>query len=217
VQAGTQATALARGRGFVLALEGIDGSGKSTLATRLHQRLEQHGIPAWLTREPTGTWQGEAVRRAIRERGDPFVDAFLFLADHAAHAAEARQRVARGEVVVSDRWGDSCLAYQAASLEQRLAPRSALEWLLAAQGPVTLRPEVVLLLDIPPEQAMARIRGRAELVKYEEAAFLAKVRRNYLDLAKRFPGYVVLDATQPGEALLGQAWAALQQRGLVPP
>ena len=212
-QAGS-ASAAASPRGLLVALEGIDGSGKSSLAERLVERCEARGLPAVLTREPTDTWLGEAVRRSIREGGDPFVDAFLFLADHAAHVRQCSAWLAEGKVVVSDRWGDSCLAYQAAALEPHLAARGtqALDWLLAAQGPITRRPDVVLLLDLAPELALQRIATRPELVKFEEREFLAKVRRNYLDLAKRLPGYEVLDATQGSDALFEQAWRALARR-----
>lgn len=206
----------AQGPGALIALEGIDGSGKSTLAPRLHERLRARGRDAVLTREPTDSWRGDAVRRSIREPSDPFVDAFLFLADHAAHVAQVKAWLEEGKVVVSDRYGDSCLAYQAAALEQRLAPRNiaALDWLLAAQAPVTRRPDLVLLCDLTPEAALRRIQARPELVKFEQRDFLAHVRRNYLDLAKRMPHYEVLDASGSADALFDQAWGALTRRGL---
>lgn len=214
-QAQPAAAALPR-RGALVALEGIDGSGKSSLAEHLRARLAASGVDAILTREPTDTWLGQAVRRSIREHGDPFQDAFLFLADHAAHVHQVRVWLAEGKVVLSDRYGDSCLAYQAAALEPRLAPLgiNALEWLEAAQRPVTRRPEVVLLLDLSPEAALARIQSRPELIKFEQREFLAKVRRNYLDLAKRLPGFEVLDASQGSRALEEQAWREVQRGAL---
>lgn len=219
-QVQTQAQAEPRHRqGALVALEGIDGSGKSSLAAQLHKLLQEKGIAAVLTREPTGSWLGQAVKRAIREASDPFVEAFLFLADHAEHVREVQAWLAQGSLVVSDRYGDSCLAYQAAALEPLMAQRgrSALEWLTATQAPVTRAPDVCLLLDLPSEEALARIRGRAEVIKYEEPDFLAKVRRNYLDLAKRTPTYEVLDASQPLDKLRAQAWQALVRRGVAPP
>lgn len=212
-QAQAGAAALPR-RGGLVALEGIDGSGKSSLARHLGQRLEAAGVPTVLTREPTDSWVGQAVRRSIREHGDPFQDAFLFLADHAAHVAEVKGWLAEGRTVLTDRWADSCLAYQSAALEPRLGP-GALAWLEEAQRPVTLRPDAVLLLDLAPEQALARIQQRPELVKFEQREFLAQVRRNYLDLAKR-RGYDVLDATRPAPELLDHAWRALQRQGIAP-
>jgi dTMP kinase len=116
-----------------------------------------------------------------------------------------------GHWVLSDRWGDSCLAYQGASLRGVLP--DPLAWLEQAQAPVAVRPDAVLLLDLAPEQALARLQGRAAREKFERTAFLAEVRRNYLDLAKR-RGFLVLDAAQPAERLLSEALAALRARGI---
>jgi len=208
----------ARSPGALVTLEGIDGSGKSTLARQLHARLVDRGVDAVLTSEPTSTWLGEAVRRGIREAPDPFVDAFLFLADHADHVVRIRAWIDQGQVVVSDRYGESCLAYQAASLQPRLAASGtdALAWLRGAQAPFHRAPDVCLLLDLPAEEALRRIAGRAEHEKFEQAAFLERVRGNYLALAKHEPWFEVLDATRSPAESLERAWQALVRRGIAP-
>lgn len=204
-------------RGWLATLEGIDGSGKSSLAGALHAALRQRGLDAELAREPTDSELGQAVKRSLRSEADPFAEAFLFLADHAAESARVRGLVQRGKVVVSDRWGESCLAYQGAALEPLLAPRGirALDWLAAAQAPVHLAPDCCILLDLPPEEALRRIAGRDELVKYERLAVLEQVRRNYLALAERHKYIEVLDARQAPDALLREALARLRARGLL--
>jgi dTMP kinase len=217
-QTQSQALAVAGAAGWLVTLEGIDGSGKSSLARALHADLRARGIDAVLTREPTGTWLGEAVKRSLREDGDALAEAFLFLADHAAHAAQVRDWLAQGQVVVSDRWGESCLAYQAASLEPVLRPLGLdpLPWLEAAQAPVQLTPACCLLLDVVPERALARIEGREDRVKFEQPGFLERVRAHYLALAKRHAWIQVLDAEFPPDALLARAVAALRERKLLP-
>lgn len=206
-------------RGSLVALEGIDGSGKSTLARHLHARLAERGVDAVLTREPTDSWLGQTVKRAIRESNDPFVEAFLFLADHADHVRQVEQWLAMGKVVVSDRYGDSCIAYQAAALEPMLRQRGvhAFDWLMATQAPVDRPPEVCLLLDLEPPRALGRIAGRPEFIKFEEAEFLTRVRSNYLRLARGRGYFEVLDAGQSPDKLLEQAWAALVRRRVAPP
>jgi dTMP kinase len=206
------------GRGALVTLEGVDGSGKSSLAAELAKTLEARGLAVMLTREPTSSWLGQAVKRAIREGTDPFVEAFLFLADHADHVRQVSQWVAQGKVVVSDRYGDSCLAYQAATLEPLLQSRGlhALDWLASTQAPINLTPDLCLLIDLEPRVALARIAGREELIKFEEAELLAKVRSNYLRLSRRFPYYEVLDGTMAPDKLLASAMDALQRRRVVP-
>jgi dTMP kinase len=199
--------------GRLITLEGIDGSGKSTLLAPLAAALRGAGHDVRVTREPTDSPTGQALRQSLRaDEHDALAEAFLFLADHAAHARDVRRWLARGQWVVSDRWGDSCLAYQGASLEGVV--RDPLAWLERAQEPIALRPDCVLLLDLAPERAVERLAGRAEREKFERAAFLARVRRNYLDLAKR-RGFEVLDAALPPDALRDEAMAALRRRGVL--
>ncbi|PSP49375.1 hypothetical protein BRC67_11160 [Halobacteriales archaeon QH_3_68_24] len=93
---------------MLVTLEGLDGSGKSSAAARLQ---ESDAVPedAVFTREPTGSWYGDAVRRSIESpEADSLAELFLYTADHAAHLAETvRPALAEDRVVVSDRYSDS--------------------------------------------------------------------------------------------------------------
>lgn len=194
-------------RGRLVTVEGIDGSGKSTFARALALAMAQRlGRRVELTAEPTKTWLGETVRRALASDEPPLVDALLFMADHAAHVPRVRHTLARGVDVVSDRWSDSTFAYQGAALAGEV-PR-AMAWLRAAERPIDLTPDVTFLLDIPVQQALERMRHRPHREKFEHAAFLRKVRKNYLTLARQ-RRFIVLDARRPLDASVDDAIAHL--------
>lgn len=183
-------------RGLLITVEGIDGSGKSTFARALAAALEQAGRKVDLTAEPTRTWLGESVRRALRSDEPAVVDALLFMADHAAHVPRVASTLARGVTVVSDRWSDSTFAYQGAALAGEI--QRPMAWLRAAERPFDLRPDLTFLLDLPVPDALARVAGRGTArEKFEAAPFLEKVRRNYRALARSERRFVVLDARKP--------------------
>lgn len=185
-------------RGLLVTVEGIDGSGKSTFARELAATLVRAGRSVELTAEPTKTWLGESVRRALKGDEPAVVDALLFMADHAAHVPRVKATLAKGVTVVSDRWSDSTFAYQAAALAGEM-PRP-LAWLRAAEKPFDLRPDVTFLLDIPVPEALARVAGRGGArEKFEAGPFLEKVRRNYRALARAEKRFVVVDARRPVE------------------
>lgn len=192
-------------RGVLVAFEGIDGSGKTTAARRVHAALEADGLPVHLTREPTDTPLGRRVREAIRAAGEvhPVAQALLFMADHRAHVADVRSRLAEGVHVLSDRWNDSCYAYQWATLEMMDDPGlvdDPLAWLERGMGgpDEDLRPDLVVLLDVDPETAISRLDGRGdgpEDAGFERLELLERVRENYHALAERFGGYAVVDGS----------------------
>lgn len=191
-----------RSRPLFVTLEGIDGSGKSTLLRRLAAKLRARGVRVKTTREETGTWLGAAVRRSIRERADPLATAFLFLADRAQHTAEIEAWLASRsvDVVLCDRYADSTIAYQAATLGPGV-PR-AVDRLGELHDDWALRPDVTFLLDLSPRDAMLRIRGRRTRIAYEKLAVLTKVRANYRRIARRERDRVlVLAATRPSAEL----------------
>jgi len=200
-------------RGLLVACEGIDGSGKSTVSRRLVEALAAQGVPARWTCEPTETWLGESVRRALKDdEASPFTDALLFMADHATHVRRVEAWLAAGQVVVSDRWSESTFAYQGAALARE--GFDALAWLRAAEAPFDRRPDVVLLFDLPVDAALARLAGRSrDAEKFERREFLERVRANYAHLAAEDPSrYVVLDAARDAEAVAREALAAVLAR-----
>lgn len=198
-------------RGFLVTCEGIDGSGKSTACQGLFDALRERGLGARHHLEPTKTWLGEAVRRGFGEQIDPWSEALLFMADHATHVAQVKKELAEGALVVSDRWSDSTFAYQGAALEE--PGFDALDWLRAAERPFDLAPDLTLLFDLDPQEALRRVGLRGMTEKFERLDFLERVRRNYLRLAKEEPvRFVVLDAAQPPEAVLAEALRVVLDR-----
>lgn len=188
-------------RGLFLTLEGGDGSGKSTQATLLEQWLAGRGRTVVRTREPGGTPVGVEIREIVlHHRGDiaPRAEALLYAADRAHHVATVvRPAIARGDVVVQDRYLDSSVAYQGAGrVLDATEVRSLSEW--ATEG---LMPDLTVLLDLPWEVARRRLDGartRYDRLEAEAGEFHARVREAYLALAEAEPDrFVVVDATQP--------------------
>lgn len=195
-------------QGFVT-FEGIDGSGKTTVSHLVAERLSSRGERIYATEEPTRLWTGEAVRRAYKDDVGPIAEAFLFLADRAAHQEEIRRHLKGGELVLSDRYADSTYAYQGARLSGVV--KDPVAFLQRMTRPWLLLPDMTFLLRISPEIALRRISGRPEHVRFEELAFLRRVARNYDGLSKS-RRFVALDARQAPEALADHAIEAIERR-----
>ena len=195
--------------GLFATLEGIDGSGKTTVAGKVADALESAGISVARTTEPTHTWRGEAVKWAIERDVDPISETFLFLADREAHGREIRAWLAAGTLVLSDRYADSTYAYQGARMAAKRP--DAVAWLHEISGPYVVTPHVTYFLAVPPEIALARIRGRSKRVRFEEASFLAAVDGNYRELA-RDPRFVTVDGTRDVEAVAAEITTDLRRR-----
>lgn len=176
--------------GLLIAFEGIDGSGKSTQARRLAEHLRAQGREVLLTREPTdGPW-GRKIREArFKERLSPEDELHAFIEDRKQHVKEElAPALARGAVVIIDRYYYSTAAYQGA---RGLEPQQ----LLAQNRAFAPRPDVVVLVDVTPEQALARISSRGEGQDlFETKAALTAVRDIFLQLAKE-PHFVVVDGS----------------------
>ena len=187
-------------RGLFVAFEGGEGAGKSTQVRLLCGWLTAQGRAARATFEPGGTPAGAAVRAIVLDRAhtglSPRAEALLYAADRAQHAhAVLHPALAAGEVVVTDRYVDSSLAYQGAGRTVGLDDVAAISrW--ATQG---LRPDLTVLLDLPPETGLARARGRAvaDRLESESLEFHERVRDTFRTLAAAEPArYLVLDATR---------------------
>lgn len=198
--------------GLFLTFEGPEGAGKSTQLARLTARLAQRGVPCTVTREPGGTPLGTRVREVLLDPAlsiDPLPEFLLYSASRAQLVANViRPALARGEVVVCDRYTDSTLAYQGAG---RALPEHLLRQITqAATG--GLNPQLTVLLDLDPAVGLARAarRGQPDRLEQADLAFHARVRAGFLALAEAEPArFLVLDATQPQEALAGTIWAAV--------
>jgi dTMP kinase len=182
-------------------LEGGDGSGKSTQASLLEGWLAARGRTVVRTREPGGTAAGVEIREIVlHHRGDiaPRAEALLYAADRAHHVATVvRPALARGDVVIQDRYLDSSVAYQGAGRVLGATEIRDLS-LWAAEG---LLPDLTVLLDIDETIARTRLdsaRTRYDRLEAERGEFHARVRAGYLELARVEPDrFLVLDGTAP--------------------
>lgn len=195
--------------GLFITLEGPEGAGKSTNRDYLAERLRAHGVDCVLTREPGGTPLAERVRELLLAPSDETMAAdtelLLVFAARAQHLAQViRPALARGAVVLCDRFTDATYAYQGGGRGLDRARIAQLETFVQAD----LRPDLTLVFDLPVEIGLSRAaaRGRLDRFEQEAATFFEAVRRTYLQRAAAEPGrYRILDAAQP----LDQVQAAL--------
>lgn len=184
-----------------IAFEGGDGAGKTTQIELLHEHLVALGHDVVLTREPGGTALGASIREVLLH-GDhvaPRAEALLFAADRAHHIATVvRPALARGAMVLQDRYLDSSVAYQGAGRELDPVEIKQLS-LWATEG---LLPDLTVLLDVTPDVGRAR-RGQVhDRLESEHDDFHARVREHYLQLAADDPGrYLVVDAGLPADEI----------------
>jgi dTMP kinase len=187
------------GDGLFLVFEGGEGAGKSTQARALGDWLTARGFEVVRTREPGATPLGSRIRSLLLDHSDDApsarAEALLYAADRAHHVATViRPALARGAVVLCDRYVDSSLAYQGAGRE--LAPEDV-EW-LSRWATAGLVPDLVFLLDVDPTIGLTRVenRGEADRLEAESIEFHSRVRRAFLDRAATDPRrYLVLDAS----------------------
>lgn len=195
--------------GFVV-MEGIDGCGKSTVARRVAQRIGKRAV---FTREPTDSWLGKAVREGKGSEISPYTDALLFMADRAEHTERIASWLAEGKLVVCDRYYHSTVAYQAASLKG-VFEGDPFKWLLEANLKISIHPDLTVLLVIPPELSLERIKGRSSYSRFEKLEFLRQVHRNYLRLARSDKSIVKLDATRELDSVVRDVLGILKERKL---
>lgn len=194
------------GRGLFIAVEGGDGAGKSTQARRLGDWLEGQGYAVLHTREPGGTELGRTLRELVLHGEDGSVseraEALIFAADRAHHVATVvRPALERGEVVITDRYLDSSVAYQGAA--RALGHDEVRE--LSMWATERLVPDLTVLLDVSAQQGRVR-RGKVhDRLEREADDFHDRVRQGFLDLAAREPGrYLVLDGHGDADRLAEQ-------------
>jgi dTMP kinase len=191
-------------RGVFVVFEGGEGSGKSTQVAALAEALRAEGRDVVVTREPGATDVGRRIRSMVLDGDDdlsPRAEALLYAADRADHVASVvRPGLARGAVVISDRYVDSSLAYQGAG---RTLPVEEVSW-LSSWATGGLKPDLVVLLDVEPTVGLSRAaaRGAHDRLETESLAFHERVRYAFLDLAAGDPRrYLVLDGTRPADEI----------------
>lgn len=198
-----------------ITFEGIEGSGKTTLLRRLAQQL---GDRAVLTREPGGTATGRAIRSLLLDPAShgltPMAELLLYFADRAQNVAEVmRPALAEGRVVLCDRHVESSLAYQGHGRGLSLPAIRQLAS-LATGG---LRPDLIVLVDVPVAVGLARVRqrGSQDRLECEDVAFHERVRQGFLDLREEEPSrWLLLDGTLPEDAVFHDLVRVLRERGL---
>lgn len=187
--------------GLFITLEGPEGAGKSTNRDYLAERLRERGIDVLLTREPGGTPLAERIRELLlAPSGEPMAaDAELLLvfAARAQHLQQViRPALARGAVVLCDRFTDATYAYQGGGRGLPVERIALLENFVQGE----LRPDLTLIFDLPVEVGLARAAARGRLDRFEQEGrgFFEAVRQAYLQRAEQAPQrYRVLDAGQP--------------------
>jgi dTMP kinase len=201
-----------RSGGVFVAFEGGEGSGKSTQIGLLATALRDAGRAVVLTQEPGGTNVGTQIRHLLLHADEPLTpraEALLFAADRALHVDTViRPALEAGDVVLTDRFVDSSLAYQGAGRELTVDDvRRVSRW--ATDG---LTPDLTVLLDIPAAQGLERARGRnvADKLERESLAFHERVRESFRHLAESAPRrYLVVDATLPPDQIAAQVVLAV--------
>jgi len=211
------------GPGFFLTVEGIDGAGKSTQARMLAERLRELGREVVETREPGGAAGAEEIRRLLvegdPERWSPETETLLFTAARRDHVERViRPALARGAVLVCDRYVDSTRAYQGAGALERRRLVDRLHRLA-----IGLDPDLTLIFDIDPALALERARSRAsdrreDRFERKGIVFQARLREEFLAIASAESARCALiDAARPPEAVARQVWTAVAPRlGITP-
>jgi len=181
-------------KGTFIAFEGGEGTGKSTQSKMLKKWLEDRGEVVVLSREPGGTDLGQGLRKILlgHETGEisPRAEALLYAADRAHHVFSViRPALANGEVVISDRYFDSSIAYQGAG--RVLSPGEVAR--ISRWATESLFPTLTIVMDLPAEVGIGRLKNRDRL-EAEPVAFHERVRQEFLQIARLDPErYLVVD------------------------
>ncbi len=203
-------------RGRLITLEGGEGAGKSTQTATVVDWLQGRGRRVLRTREPGGSPLAEAIRALVLGQWDegvtPQTELLLMFAARAAHvAATIEPALARGEDVVCDRFIDASWAYQGAGRGLDDGVLGTLETLVLGR----LRPDLVLLFDLPPDIGLARAhrRGKGNRFEAEDLAFMTRVRQGYRARADADEDrYALIDAAAAPDQVRDAVRRVLEQR-----
>jgi len=188
--------------GVFVCFEGGEGAGKSTQARALAATLTERGYRPLLTFEPGDSAVGKEIRRIVLDPATGELshrtEVLLYAADKAEHVdTVVLPALARGEVVITDRYVDSTLAYQGAGRALAVAEVER----VARWATHDLRPHLTVVLDLEPEHGLGRFDGR-DRIEGESPDFHTRVREGFLALAAADPAhYLVLDAHRPADEL----------------
>jgi dTMP kinase len=204
--------------GLFISFEGIDGAGKSTHIDGLAQAFRAQGRVVTTTREPGGTPLAEKLRALVlNDPMDAMTEALLVFAARRDHLQQCIEpALARGEVVLCDRFTDATFAYQGSGRGFDLATLSWLEQLVQAQpGSGVRQPDLTVWFDLDPEVAAARLQDARAPDKFESESlgFFRRVREGYVQRASADPHrFARIAAEQSRDAVWGQVLAVFQGR-----
>ena len=205
-----------------ISVEGIDGAGKSSHIDAMAAALRGSGHIVCVTREPGGTPLAEQLRALVLHTPmDALTESLLIFAARRDHIAQViRPALARGEVVLCDRFTDATFAYQGGGHGFDLDVLGTLEnWVQMEQGGGLLQPALTLWFDLPAQVAAQRLSGARVPDKFEAQpqAFFEKVIAGYARRAALEPQrFARIHADQPPDAVRAEVLAALRTRGLLP-
>lgn len=207
--------------GLFITLEGGEGAGKSTQIRRLAARLEALGRSVVLTREPGGSPYAERIREAILAgKGKPYgplAEALMFSAARLDHLTQTiRPALARGDIVLCDRFADSTRAYQGAQGAVDDAELAALERVVVGET----RPDLTLILDLPAETGLARADARrggpgqkADRFESENLNFHKRLRKAFIAIAEAEPGRCrIIRADRDAEEIEFAIWNCVKEK-----
>lgn len=205
-------------RGKFITFEGCEGCGKSTQVRLLSQKLEELGVDFILTREPGGSEIAEQIRKIILNPENTAMtdecEALLYAAARVQHLMEiVEPALAKGKLVICDRYVDSSLAYQGYA-------RGLGEEYVSAINAFALKeycPDLTLFLNISPKEAFARKHGADEDDRMEllGMAFHQKVYEGYLELAKKYPRIYSVDCSGTKYQTAENILAVLKEKGIL--
>ncbi len=209
--------------GLFISFEGIDGAGKSTHIARLADTFRAQGRVVTLTREPGGTPLAEKLRVMVLEDAmDPLCEALLMFAARRDHLLQVIEpALARGEVVLCDRFTDATVAYQGFGRGFDLDVLRQLEtWVQALPQGGLRQPELTLWFDLPPETAAARLATARAPDRFESqpVAFFSRVGAGYAHRLQAQPErFARIASDQPVDAVWRAVRAVFETRGWLAP
>jgi dTMP kinase len=193
-----------------IVLEGLDGAGTTTQAEELSRRLSALGRPYWVTWEPSDGHVGAMIRSVLSHKAPalPRTIALLFSADRNEHLEAAggiRERTARGELVISDRYLFSSLAYQSIDCGMEYVRELNKEFPL---------PQCLFFVDTPVEICQRRLAQRSSRELFDNVSFQSRVREAYLAVIEGYKGsgmrICILDGSRSARRIGDEIWKVLE-------
>jgi dTMP kinase len=200
-------------KGLLIAVEGIDGSGKSTLIKNLSKLLEKDGYAVLQTREPGGSWIGKHIRPLLQNQPKPITpiaEYLLFAADRAQHMEDVIEpALGEGKIVISDRMGDSSIAYQ--GYGRNLGPEIIIQ--INTWAMQSIQPDITIYIDIDLDTTFSRIEeSRGAVTAFEKLELQKKVLMAYKEMYQNRADIIWLDGTMSKDALVNKAYEELLNR-----